>query len=59
MSELQANRALTDTAKMRRIDVIRHESTRIEEAVRMSVADRRYRQHEARVMHAAGWPWTV
>lgn len=45
-SELLANLALSDTARTRRLDTLELED--LEATQRMPVADRRYRQTEAR-----------
>ena len=50
MNESDANRAMTDTARLRLLPDTR------EDTQRMSVVDRRYRQTEARVQ-GLGWQW--
>lgn len=47
MSESDANRAMTDTARLRLLP------DTLEDTQRMTVVDRRYRQTEARL----GWQW--
>jgi hypothetical protein len=56
MSESDANRAMNDTARMRL------QPDPLEDTQRMPVADRRYRQADARYLHAhpqilRGWQW--
>ena len=53
MSESDANRAMTDTARLRLLPDTR------EDTQRMTVDDRRYRQTEARtqLVHGLGWQW--
>jgi hypothetical protein len=53
MNESDANRAMTDMARLRLLPDTR------EDTQRMTVVDRRYRQTEARtqLMQGLGWQW--